>query len=196
MSETAFAAAFAAATALVRTTPVLHAFAPWPEDAPAASLPAQHAPAAEIVAAHDLPATPATAPLSEAVKRVAPHANWQQTYTVEEVGADFLNRYGWFELVGPTGHHHAEGVRAYIAYWGAGLTYDWHLHEAEELYFILAGEARFEAEGLPAQVLRAGDSRFHASSQPHAMQTEESGVLTLVLWRGGGLTDPARMGRA
>jgi mannose-6-phosphate isomerase-like protein (cupin superfamily) len=193
--DIAFARAYHALTMLVASTPALLGFAGWPLALPAQK-PARPIPAAEILKAWAEGHTDATLATRDAIRDLTDYADWQLTYTEDEVGQDFLNRYGWFELVGPEGHYRSDEIRAYIAYWGENLYYPWHLHEAEELYFILAGEALFEAEGDDPVTLRPGDIRIHRSNQPHQMTTGDSPVLALVLWRGAGLTGSPRMGTA
>lgn len=193
--DLAFARAYHALTMLVAATPVLSQFAGWPLAIPAAK-PARSVPAGTLLKSWCDGHIAATVQLRDALRDLSDYADWQQTYTVEEVGQDFLNRYGWFELVGPSGHYQSDEVRAFIAYWGENLYYPWHLHEAEELYFILAGEALFEAEGQAPVLLKPGDSCLHLSNQPHQMTTGDSPVLALVLWRGSGLAEPPRMGFA
>ena len=191
--DIAFARAYHALTMLVAATPELLGFAGWPLALPA-SKPARLIPAAQILKAWSEGHIEATVTLRDAIRDLSDFVDWQQTYCESEVGQDFLNRYGWFELVGPEGHYRCDQIRAYIAYWGENLYYPWHLHEAEELYYILSGEALFEAEGDTPCTLRPGDVRRHRSNQPHAMTTGDSPVLALVLWRGVGLTGTPRMG--
>lgn len=195
MTDEAFARAYHALTLLIAANPQLVGFAGWPL-ARAQTLPQTSVPAVQFVRGWTEGNTATTAELHEAVREIADLADWRQTYSEDEVGADFLNRYGWFELVGPKGHFHSNEVRAYIAYWGENLYYPWHVHEAEELYYIIAGQALFEAEGMPPQVLGPGDIRVHSSNQPHAMTTTDSPVLALALWRGAGLAGVPRMGTA
>lgn len=190
-----FARAYHDFTLLVAADPRLLGFAGWPYARPVAR-PANSVPATAIVSAWDNGFNDTTAAAHQAVRALADVVDWQQTYSEAEVGRDFLNRYGWFELIGPSGHFHSDQIRAYVAYWGEKLFYPWHLHEAEELYFILAGHALFEAEGLPPQALGPGDIRIHGSNQPHAMTTTDSPVLALVLWRGAGIEGVPRMGTA
>ena len=192
--DLAFARAYHALTMLVAQTPALMGFAGWPLALPAQK-PGRSIPAADILKAWSEGHVDATLATRDAIRDLTDYADWQQTYTVEEVGQDFLNRYGWFELVGPEGHYRSDEIRAYVAYWGENLYYPWHLHEAEELYYILAGEALFEAEGETPVTLRPGDIRIHRSNQPHQMTTGASPVLALVLWRGAGLSGVPRMGR-
>ncbi|MDA7430966.1 dimethylsulfonioproprionate lyase family protein [Primorskyibacter aestuariivivens] len=156
--------------------------------------PSRTVPAAQLLKSWSEGHINATVHLRDAIRELSDFADWQQTYSVDEVGQDFLDRYGWFELVGPEGHFRSDEVRAFIAYWGERLYYPWHLHEAEELYFILAGEALFEAEGAPPVTLKAGEACLHKANQPHQMTTGDSPVLALVLWRGAGLSGVPRMG--
>ena len=86
-------------------------------------------------------------------------------------------------------------LRGYVAYWGAGLNYDWHSHQAEELYLTLAGGAVFRVDGNEAFV-GSNETRHHESWQSHAMTTTEQPILTFVLWRGDGMGDLPRMDAA
>lgn len=189
----AFATLLAAVDNLIRATPLLRDFVAWNADMPFADLPLIEAPAIPLVKMINAAETPETAPLVAAVRAAAGYAFWQHTYTEAEVGRDFLDQYGWFELVGPGGHFHSTENRIYLAFWGANLHYPSHLHEAEELYYIISGGALFHADGLPSEVLAPGHSRHHLSNQPHAMDTHSEPVLALILWRGSGLNGAARM---
>ena len=175
--------------------PDLNGFAPWPDDLTPTSLQPRAIPAADLVANLPLTGTALTDALVQAVKATTHLASWKRTYTEEEVGADFRNRYGYYELFGPTGHFHSTQLRGYIGYWGEGLNYDWHSHEAEELYLNIAGEATFYVDGDQASV-PAGQTRAHSSWQSHAMLTTNQPILTFVLWRGAGMADLPKMDAA
>ncbi|WP_300513722.1 dimethylsulfonioproprionate lyase family protein [Aliiroseovarius sp.] len=183
-----------AARALHASQPALSAYAPWPADLTPANLPSRPVPAADLVADFPLSGIDMTQPLIDAVRATTHLAAWKRTYGEEEVGADFRNRYGYYELFGPTGHFHSASLRGYIAYWGEGLRYDWHSHEAEEIYLCLSGGAEFEREDGVA-FLGAGDTREHAGWQAHAMTTTDRPILTFVLWRGAGLAGLPLMNR-
>lgn len=111
-------------------------------------------------------------------------ASWRETYKDTNIGDDFLTRFGCYELFGWDGHFHCRSTRGFIVYSPAGLYYPWHHHPAEEMYFILAGEAEFATEGNAPKHLKPGDTVFHAENQPHNMETKDSGVLAWVQWRG------------
>jgi hypothetical protein len=193
----AMAALHRAAADLVASVPALAAFASYPGLAPVVPMEAEGLPALAHLAADfaDVAGPGAREVFTAAVLAAAPEARWQQTYTEAEVGADFLARYGWFELAGPAGHVRTDALRAYVAYWGRGLFYDWHEHEAEELYFIASGSALFRSEAQGDAVLGPGDTRLHAGFERHAMTTLDAPILTLVLWRGAGLDGVPTMSR-
>lgn len=182
---------YRAADGFVRATPALLSFRSLP-DAPARrDKPARPVPALAQLA-RDVPspsASEAGAVLGQAVIDAADRIDWLLTYTEDQVGADFLARYGWFELLGLTGHFQSDEMVAFIAYWGPGLRYPWHRHEAEEVYAVVDGGCVFEAEGRPARSVTAGETSHHAPWQPHALRTVDQPVLTLVLQAGAGLND-------
>ena len=199
MSRELFDQALQAARAFHAANPALSGFQPWPDDITWAGRASVPAPCMDLVQtqAGDTACTHShaaeTLALQQAITALVPHVEWRLTYTEEEVGADFLRRFGWFELVGPTGHFHSTQTRMTVGYWGDGLYYPWHEHEPEELYSILSGRAEFAAEGEDTLTLRPGDTRLHASLQPHAMTTSDQPILCFVLWRGEGLADDPRM---
>ena len=133
-----------------------------------------------------------TEPLIRAIKKYANEASWLQTYSTSEVGEDFSNRHCYFELIGPKGHFYAEKMRVFICYWGEYLNYKWHSHEAEEMYYVLGGQATFRTVNVE-KVLKAGDTQFHKSWESHSMDTLEEPILAFILWRGTGLNQLAKI---
>ncbi|MEO1139268.1 MAG: dimethylsulfonioproprionate lyase family protein [Pseudomonadota bacterium] len=188
-----FDAALAATKDWHAALPQAAAFCDWPTDL-AYTERAPHM----LSAANRIQTTPGTpnsasAPLLAALQALAPHLEWRHTYSADEVGHHFLDHFGWFELAGPTGHFVTRRTRITVGYWGAGLHYGRHHHTAEELYTVVAGHGTFHLDGAPDLNLLPGDTRFHASDQPHALTTTDSPILTLVFWRGDGLADPPRL---
>ena len=133
-----------------------------------------------------------TKPLIRAIKKHANEASWLQTYSTSEVGEDFSNRHCYFELIGRKGHFYAEKMRVFICYWGEYLNYKWHSHEAEEMYYILGGKARFRTKTMK-KILKAGDTQIHKSWESHSMDTLEKPMLAFILWRGNGLNQLAKI---
>jgi len=167
----------------------LQKFAPWPSDLMYVDKPEQSVPAVR-----QIKRWADTHPLHIATQQVAEFGNWKQTYTEDEVGFGFLQDYGYLELYGPDGHFQTYEGRAYIGYWGRGLYYPWHRHEAEEIYSVVSGSGYFESEGAEPALLTAGDTRMHKSNQPHALTMTDGPILTFVLWRGVGMGGLPLMG--
>ena len=133
--------------------------------------------------------------LHVATQQVADYAQWNQTYTEDEVGFGFLQDYGYIELYGPNGHYYSKQGRAYIGYWGRGLHYPWHRHKAEEIYAVVSGSGFFESEADEPAFLGSGDTRAHYSNQPHALTMRDGPILTFVLWRGAGVAERPSMSK-
>ena len=121
--------------------------------------------------------------LHNSISNLSPYVNWEQGYKEEEVGKDFLNKYGFFELIGPSGHFETSEMALYVNFLDKNTYYPWHNHEAEELYFIVSGEAKFESKDQDEEILSSTKTRFHKSFQPHAITTIENKVLSFVIWK-------------
>lgn len=191
MSEAAFRTVLACAKNLYDGTPELQSFGPWPND-----MRFVQRPMTALPAIRQIKRWMESHPFHQAIQAIADVAEWHQTYTEDEVGYGFLQDYGYIELFGPTGHFVTENLRGYIAYWGRGLYYPWHRHEAEEIYCVITGSGKFAIDGSEDRQLYSGDCQFHASNQPHALTMNEGPILALVLWRGSGLDGLPLMGAA
>lgn len=164
------------------THPQLADFVGFPDDLQDQPLKARHLPCADYVYG-DASFRDADAPLARAFFAAGPNAFWRATYADTDIGDDFLNRFGCYCAIGDGGPWKSGQMSGYVVTMPPGLYYPWHHHKAEELYLVLAGEAEFYREGEPAETLREGDTSFHASSQPHAMETKGSSVMCYVTWR-------------
>ena len=194
MSEDLFRSLYNVATSYLQEHSELKEFGEWPSNPDYVEKPSSYVPAARTLSQWNLVDESPEAEFHKAIQTVLDAAFWKQTYTESEVGDAFLARYGYFELLGPDGHFHSDNLRAYVGYWGPGLRYDWHHHEAEEIYCILSGAAEFHLDGDRSMWLRRRDTRYHSSNQPHAMTTTVEPVLTFVLWRGRGMAGLPVMG--
>lgn len=174
------------AKALYDGEPALREFAEWPADlAYATPRPCS------VPVLPRIEAMAGQGPFHRALAAICPYAGWVQTYDESEVGRHFLENYGYIELFGPSGIYVTSRSRAFIGYWGSGLYYPVHDHEAEEIYRVVAGSCLFEAEGDEAVDPGPGGTKFHRSYQPHAMRMGGEGMLAFCLWRGNGLGDAA-----
>ena len=111
------------------------------------------------------------------------HVKWENGYTEKDVNNNFLNNYGFFELIGPTGHFKTSEMALYVNYLDKNTLYPLHNHEAEELYFIISGQAKFENNNDDYEILTSNKTRFHKSFEPHAITTENKQILSFVIWK-------------
>ena len=169
----------------------MSAAAPFLADWPhlAATRPSQHGrlPVCRWLASLEPLAAPATRALVREFVGAADILEWRQTYSAVDFGRDFLERYGWTELVGLRGPIGSEKVACGFLMLGPETEYPAHAHEAEEIYLPLAGEALW-MRGDQGFVARAPGAMIeHSSWTPHATRTREDPLLALYVWRGGDL---------
>ena len=119
------------------------------EDHDEVELDANQLPMIDKLANLDGKASTATGSLLKAVIEAAPNLAWRQSYTVEDEGFDenYLENYGWFNLIAPSGPFVSDKMRLSVGYWGQGLHYPNHWHEPEEIYLTIAGSALYVSEG-------------------------------------------------
>jgi len=124
-----------------------------------------------------------TGKIHDIIRELTPYISWKQTYEEKDVGKSFLEKYGYFELFGRTGHFLTNEMSLYVIFFDANNFYTWHNHEADELYFVLSGSAKFESVGDKSEILTSMKTRFHKSFQPHSLTTYNEKCLSLVIWR-------------
>ncbi len=112
---------------------------------------------------------------------------WRQTYGAADFGADFLQGYGWTEVIGLRGPIPSTRIAAGFLMLGPGVTYPPHAHEAEEIYLPLSGWADWQKGDGPFFPVAPMQAVHHPSWLPHAMRTGAEPLLALYLWRGGDL---------
>ena len=124
---------------------------------------------------------------------LANHIAWGQTYSAEDFGVGFLEKYGWTELIGQRGPITSNRIACGFLFLGPQIEYPRHSHEAEEVYVPLTGPTLWQ-QGHQKWVYRApGLSIYHAPGVPHAMRTETVPLLALYLWRGANLTEKSKI---
>jgi Dimethlysulfonioproprionate lyase len=125
----------------------------------------------------------------------APSMAWRQTYTAADVGAAFLDNYGWSEIVGLSGPLASERIACGFLLLGPDTHYPRHRHEAEEVYIPLAGTASWQQGDGRWRERPPGAVIHHASDEPHAMRTGARALLALYLWRSSNLNQKAHFDR-
>ncbi|MXV98135.1 MAG: hypothetical protein F4126_06720 [Acidimicrobiaceae bacterium] len=117
--------------------------------------------------------------------RLAPVLPWRQTVGYLDVlSRDYLDNYGYVQLLGPNAIVENPDVRVGIGLWGPNLHYPAHQHEAEELYHVLAGEPSFGDPDGESHVTRPGDAVHHAPWQVHSQDFGATPTVLLYCWTG------------
>jgi mannose-6-phosphate isomerase-like protein (cupin superfamily) len=165
------------------THKALNGFCAFPDDVKAQDIIAYHVPAADLfqseqgLRASDYPE------LRDVLLDMSPDMIWRETYKDTDIGGDFMDRFGCYEIIGRDAPLASAKMRSFLVYQPPHLHYPWHHHPAEELYVVIAGEAEFHLQGKGAEVLRSGQSSFHPSGVPHALTSHDHPVLAYVVWR-------------
>lgn len=140
---------------------------------------------------------PLAAPQTRALVRefvaAAEILEWRQTYSAADFGPEFLDSYGWTELIGLRGPIPSETVACGFLMLGPRIEYPTHAHEAEEIYLPLAGEALWMRGGEDFVARAQGAIVEHSSWTPHATRTREQPLLALYVWRGGDLAAKSKI---
>lgn len=121
--------------------------------------------------------------LQTAISDAAPAMRWRAIYQSETHDTSFMDKLGCFSIIGKGGPFASDTLRVFVVYMPAGLYYPWHIHPAEEIYLVISGSATFKRAGAEDERLSEGQTMFHESNQPHAIETTDSPMLSLVVWR-------------
>ena len=178
------------ARAVHAASPELQAFCPFPDPVGPQNVDIHIDPLCEVMRADDSLESPKHAAFCEALMAAAPLAQWRETYRDTPIGDVLHAHFGTFAILGLDAPFATDEMRGFLVYQRPGYHYPMHHHPAEEMYFVLAGEAEFHVDGEGSRILRPGDTQFHETNQPHALTTHNRSVLAYVLWRGDLLTKP------
>ena len=164
------------------------------------ALPALKTAKRQAVPAHALPVCDLVSdvsndgPVVAALIDAIPDLPWQQSYgRVDGFSQAWLDAYGWINLFAPEGLYQTPDLRLSIGYWGAGLSYPRHAHEAVEDYVVLAGQARFVIDDRPDLLAQPGDIVHVPSWRPHGLDQNTKGLLVAAYWRGAGLNTKSKL---
>ncbi len=126
-------------------------------------------------------------PIVKMLAGLASHIAWGQTYSAEDFGAGFLEKYGWTEFIGLRGPVASSRIACGFLILGPRIEYPRHSHEAEEVYVPLTGPALWLQGNQEWAYRTPCRPIYHAPHKPHAMRTEIVPLLALYLWHGGNL---------
>jgi hypothetical protein len=130
------------------------------------------------------------------VNQLASLANqiaWGQTYSAEDFGSGFLEKYGWTESIGQRGPVASNRIACGFLILGPQIEYPRHCHGAEEVYVPLTRQILWQ-QGQQTWACREPHLPiYHAPGVMHAMRTETVPLLALYLWRGANLTEKSHI---
>jgi hypothetical protein len=131
----------------------------------------------------------------EALCHAAPWLIWRQSYSEREIGAAFLQNYGWSEILSPMESRTSAQISCGVVVLGTHTLYPHHRHEAEEIYLPLRGTAAWRQGDAVWREHPPGTLIHHLSEEPHAMRTGDEPLLAMYLWRSADLRQKARLDR-
>ncbi len=119
--------------------------------------------------------------------------SWGQTYSTEDFGTDFLEKYGWIEFIGLRGQIKSNDIACGFLLLGPDIEYPKHSHEAREVYVPLNSQAQW-VQGNGDWISRPGGIPiYHRSGLAHGMRTGNKPLLALYLWQGGNLAQKSHI---
>lgn len=116
---------------------------------------------------------------------LAPSLPWRQTVGyLDTLSRDYLDNYGYVQLLGPGAIVEHADVRVGIGMWGPCQHYPAHQHEAEELYHVLAGTPWFSHADGERRATRPGDAVHHSPWEVHSQEFGATPTVLLYCWTG------------
>ncbi len=122
-------------------------------------------------------------PAAQAVLAVQDRLPWGSNPVEDNTEASIAAMISVATLLGPEGPIPAPDVRLGLVYMRPDCYYPLHIHDADETYVILAGQALWTA-GDDVRMRGAGDMVHHPSLMPHAFRTGPEGFVALWRWSG------------
>ncbi len=129
--------------------------------------------------------SPKALPCAVEITPYMDHLSWHYSgYEDGGISADVALRMQTVELIGADGMIDDPTCRVGLFAQTANTDYIIRTHSAEELFVQIAGEAEWYKQGTPYTMRHPGDRMHHASYQPHASRTINSGLLAVWVWAG------------
>ena len=132
-------------------------------------------------------------PLTARVRRDGQALEWRQTYSVAQIGAEFLRNYAFAEFVGPGARVASQHLACGVLLLGPTTHYPSHRHEAEEIYVPLHGRAQWQQGDAIWRERSVGEVIHHASCEPHSLRTGAQPLLALYVWRSANVNQRAEL---
>lgn len=142
--------------------------------------------------AHAAPGAMATIAANFAA--VARRLPWSQNpnYVASPPSPDFLERYGYCEVIGPGRIVESARFRIGFLLLAPGTLYPRHHHPAEEVYHVVSGAGAWQRGDEAWRTEPPGAAIHHPSLMPHATRAADAPLLALYVW-GGSIDTHARI---
>ena len=158
-------------------------FCSFPDDVTAQTFEPLHRAPADLLEADTMLSSSRFSALCTAIRHACPIMHWRQIYHGSRADTGFMDRLGCFSIIGNGAPFISDKLRLFMVYMPAHLHYPLHRHPAEEMYLVIAGNACFRRQGEKDSICSEGETVFHAHQQPHAIETYDMPMLSLVAWR-------------
>ncbi len=123
------------------------------------------------------------ADLAAAIGEAQAGLRWYYGYPPLDGQPDLPQKIAFCEFLGPTAPIRSDTMRLGLTLIGPHTHYPVHAHPAVELYYVIAGTARWITPSADAQ-RPPGNFILHRASEPHAMETGADSLLSLYAWSG------------
>lgn len=157
----------------------------------ATAAPADHAPPPALQHLKPALAAPDADPLVATLQPLITTAPWTEGEFA--MPSTFAGRFAFVELVGPAGLIAHEQIRFGLYLQSPNTFYPSHMHEAEEIYYVLSGAAEWQCDDDAFAVREPGTPIHHKPWQRHAMRTDNAPLLAIWAWRGAIARESYRM---
>jgi quercetin dioxygenase-like cupin family protein len=108
---------------------------------------------------------------------------WSYSYPKRKDSPELDQNIAFAEIIGPVAPFRSDSVCLGLTLIGPGTLYPAHHHPATELYFVLAGTAKWELDEV-SNDKAPGSFILHPSQAVHAMQTYSESLLAIYTWSG------------
>lgn len=119
--------------------------------------------------------------------------HFNQTYTEDDIGADFLKQYGWIKFIGPDGYWDSNDLSGGLVLFGDDVSYPEHWMAAEGLYYIISGTSDWYREDIGWTTRTAGEWVTHGSNVKHGLKTTGEPLLLMYILRGENLSQKSTL---
>lgn len=165
-------------------------FVPFPEDVTPKAVTPYHSKCCDVFCEDQALVSQKYPALQEAIRAASDAVHWRETYKDTDIGDAFMDRFACYCIIGENAPFMSDAIRLFMVYMPPHFYYPWHHHPAEEMYMVVSGNGVFKRKGCPDETLTEGETSFHKSNQPHALETLDEPVLCLVVWRDDFETPP------